>query len=288
MDITSLQFRTVSDFSVRIAGIITKKGDLPASFFADKLGRWLEQKGISVSLNRIAPDIDILIILGGDGTLLHIAAEAARYSIPVIGINLGHLGFLTELTENEAEEALEKIILGSIIVENRLMLKACLIKKGVHQGYRYALNDVVINKNSLDRVLHLSAQADEEFITTYKADGLIISTPTGSTAYNLSAGGPLVYPGLPSILVTPICPFMLSSRPVLLPSNKTITTRFDAQDSTEKANIIIDGQASWSMDKDDILEVKAAEHPLQLIVSPHKDYFAILRNKLRWGIQEIG
>jgi len=288
MDTSTLQFRTVSDFSVRIAGIITKKGDLPASFFADKLGRWLEQKGISVSLNRIAPDIDILIILGGDGTLLHIAAEAAQYSIPVIGINLGHLGFLTELTENVAEEALEKIILGSIIVENRLMLKACLIKKGAHQGYRYALNDVVINKNSLDRVLHLSARADEEFITTYKADGLIISTPTGSTAYNLSAGGPLVYPGLASILVTPICPFMLSSRPVLLPSNKTITTRFDAQDSTEKANIIIDGQASWSMDKDDILEVKAAEHPLQLIVSPHKDYFAILRNKLRWGIQEIG
>jgi len=288
MNLDSLQFRTVSDFSVRLAGIITKKGDGPASLFADKLGRWLEQKGISVSLNRIAPDIDILIILGGDGTLLHIAAEAARYSIPVIGINLGHLGFLTELTEDEAEEALEKIISGSIIVENRLMLKACLLKNGVHQGYRYALNDVVINKNSLDRVLHLSARADEEFITTYKADGLIISTPTGSTAYNLSAGGPLVYPGLASILVTPICPFMLSSRPVLLPSNRTITTRFDTQDSTETANVIIDGQPSWSMDKDDILEVKAAENPLQLIVSPHKDYFAILRNKLRWGIQEIG
>jgi NAD+ kinase len=288
MNLDTLQFRTVSDFSVRLAGIITKKGDGPASLFADKLGRWLEQKGISVSLNRIAPDIDILIILGGDGTLLHIAAEAAHYSIPVIGINLGHLGFLTELTENEAEEALEKIILGSIIVENRLMLKACLLKNGVHQGYRYALNDVVINKNSLDRVLHLSARADEEFITTYKADGLIISTPTGSTAYNLSAGGPLVYPGLASILVTPICPFMLSSRPVLLPSNRTITTRFDTQDSTETANVIIDGQPSWSMDKDDILEVKAAENPLQLIVSPHKDYFAILRNKLRWGIQEIG
>jgi NAD+ kinase len=288
MNPDSPQFRTVSDFSVRLAGIITKKGDPPASLFADKLGKWLEQKGISVSLNRIGPDIDILIILGGDGTLLHIAAEAARYSIPVIGINLGHLGFLTELTEEEAEAALEKIISGSIVVENRLMLKACLLKNGAHQGYRYALNDVVINKNSLDRVLHLSASADEEFITTYKADGLIISTPTGSTAYNLSAGGPLVYPGLASILVTPICPFMLSSRPVLLPSNRTITTRFDTKDSTETANIIIDGQPSWSMDKDDILEVKTAENPLQLIVSPHKDYFAILRNKLRWGIQEIG
>ena len=288
MNADSQQFRSISDFSVRRAGIITKKEDGPAALFADKLGRWLEQKGITGSLNRIAPDIDILIILGGDGTLLHIAAEAARYSIPVIGINLGHLGFLTELTENEAEEALERIISGSIVVENRLMLKACLVKNGVNQGYRYALNDVVINKNSLDRVLHLSAQANDEFITTYKADGLIISTPTGSTAYNLSAGGPLVYPGLASILVTPICPFMLSSRPVLLPSNITITTRFDVQNYTENANIIIDGQPSWSMHKDDVLEVKAAEHPLQLIVSPHKDYFAILRNKLRWGIQESG
>jgi NAD+ kinase len=288
MHTSSNQFRIVSDFSVRLAGIITKKGDGPASLFADKLGRWLEQKGIVVSLNHIAPDIDILIILGGDGTLLHIAEEAARYSIPVIGINLGHLGFLTELTENETEEALERIISGSIVVENRLMLKACLIKNGVNQGYRYALNDVVINKNSLDRVLRLSAQADEEFITTYKADGLIISTPTGSTAYNLSAGGPLVYPGLASILMTPICPFMLSSRPVLLPSTMTITTRFEAQNSTENANIIIDGQPSWNMHKDDILEVKAATHPLQLIVSPRKDYFAILRNKLRWGIPESG
>ena len=286
MNSNALQFRTVSDFSVRLAGIITKKGDQPAATFADNLGKWLEAKGISVSLNRIDPDIDILIILGGDGTLLHIAAEAARYSIPVIGINLGHLGFLTELTENEAEEALEKIISGAILIENRLMLKARLLQNGVEQGHRYALNDVVINKNSLDRILHLSAQADEEFITTYKADGLIISTPTGSTAYNLSAGGPLVYPGLSSILVTPICPFMLSSRPILLPSNRTITIRFEAQESTENANIIIDGQASWSMHKDDILEIKAAEHPLRLIVSPHKDYFAILRNKLRWGIQE--
>jgi NAD+ kinase len=287
MNTDSLQFRTISDFSVRSAGIITKKDDEPASLFADKLGRWLEQKGVSWTLNRIVPDMDILIILGGDGTLLHIAAEAARYSIPVIGINLGHLGFLTELTESEAEEALERIISGSIVVENRLMLKACLRKNGKNQGYRYALNDVVINKNSLDRVLRLSAQADDEFITTYKADGLIISTPTGSTAYNLSAGGPLVYPGLASILVTPICPFMLSSRPILLPSGITITIRFDEQNFTE-ANIIIDGQPSWSMHREDVLEVRAAEHPLQLIVSPHKDYFAILRNKLRWGIQGTG
>lgn len=281
------QFRTVSDFSVKSAGIITKKGDETANRFADKLGLWLRKKGISFQVNRIVPDMDVLIALGGDGTLLHIAAEAAHHSIPVIGINLGHLGFLTELTRDEAEEALERIVSGSIVVENRLMLKACLIKNGKNQGYRFALNDVVINKDSLDRVLHLWAQADEEFITTYKADGLIISTPSGSTAYNLSAGGPLVYPGLASILVTPICPFMLSSRPVLLPADITITVGFDQRNDTD-ANIIIDGQGGWTLQRDDILEIKEAEHPLQLIVSPHKDYFAILRNKLRWGIQKPG
>ncbi len=281
------QFRTVSGFSIKSAGIITKKGDGPAILFADKLGQMLKKKGIDFSLNQISRHMDILIILGGDGTLLHIATEAARHSIPVIGINLGHLGFLTELTPDEAEEALERIIRGTMVVENRLMLKAGLIKDGKNQGYRYALNDVVINKNSLDRVLHLRAQADEEFITTYKADGLIISTPTGSTAYNLSAGGPLVYPGLASILVTPICPFMLSSRPVLLPADITISVRFDTHDDSE-ANIIIDGQASWKLKRNDLLEIGPAEHPLQLIVSPHKDYFAILRNKLRWGIQETG
>ncbi len=285
MKTTVSQFRTVSGLSIRSAGIITKKGDGPATLFADKLGRLLKKKGIAFQLNHIAPDMDILIILGGDGTLLHIAAEAARHSIPVIGINLGHLGFLTELTQDEAEEALERIVSGTITIENRLMLKACLIKNGLDQGYRYALNDVVINKNSLDRVLHLRAQADDEFITTYKADGLIISTPTGSTAYNLSAGGPLVYPGLASILVTPICPFMLSSRPLLLPADITITTEFDTVNDIQ-ANIIIDGQPSWTLQQGDVLEIKAAEHPLQLIVSSRKDYFAILRNKLRWGIHE--
>ena len=285
MKTTASQFRTVSGFSVKKAGIIIKKEDEPASQFAQQLHSWLSAKGIHCALNQILPDMNILIVLGGDGTLLHIAEKAAQHSIPVIGINLGHLGFLTELTKNEAEEALERIVSGSMAVENRLMLKARLTKNGRNLGYRYALNDVVINKNSLDRILHLRAQADDEFITTYKADGLIISTPTGSTAYNLSAGGPLVYPGLASILVTPICPFMLSSRPLLLPADITITARYDSRNDAE-ANIIIDGQQSWTLQQDDILEIKAAEHPLQLIVSPHKDYFAILRNKLRWGIQD--
>ena len=147
------------------------------------------------------------------------------------------------------------------------------------------LNDVVINKNSQDRILHLSAYANDVFITTYKADGLIFSTPTGSTAYNLSAGGPLVYPGLESILVTPICPFMLGSRPILLPSKMTISTALDREDHNDQVTILIDGQDCAVMKKGDQLVISMAEHPLRLIVPPHRDYFSILRNKLHWGIQ---
>ncbi len=282
----SYEFQTVPDLSVQTAGIITKKDNQPAEAFAEHLRKWLNKKKITASLNQVTPDLDILIILGGDGTLLNIAAEAAHYSIPVIGINMGHLGFLTELTKSETEEALDRIISGSVTVENRSMLRANVVNDKEDKGYRYALNDVVINKNSLDRLLHLTTKANDEYITTYKTDGLVFSTPTGSTAYNLSAGGPLVYPGLASILVTPICPFMLGSRPILLPPEFKVSTRFDPDNYRKNANIIIDGQPSWILEKDDTLVIETARHPLRLIISHHRDYFAILRNKLHWGIQE--
>ncbi|WP_337833091.1 NAD(+)/NADH kinase [Desulfopila inferna] len=278
----SSQFRRLSNFSIRSAGIITKSGDQPAAQFADELKRWLEKRNVSVDLNVLHPDLSIVVVLGGDGTLLRIAEQAARYSIPVIGINLGHLGFLTELTCEEAKGTLDTILSDSVNVENRLMLKA-LIEGDETTTIGYALNDVVINKNSYDRILELSTTANEELITTYKADGLIFSTPTGSTAYNLSAGGPLVYPGLASILVTPICPFMLGSRPILLPSEITIATSIEESNFNENANVIVDGRPSGTVRKKERLIIKTAEHPLQLIVPPHRDYFSILRNKLHWG-----
>ncbi|HKJ65871.1 MAG TPA: NAD(+)/NADH kinase, partial [Desulfopila sp.] len=165
----------------------------------------------------------------------------------------------------------------------RMMIKAAVEKGDQTTTLGYALNDVVISKNSLDRILNLFTTANGELITTYKADGLIFSTPTGSTAYNLSAGGPLVYPGLASILVTPICPFMLGSRPILLPSKIIISTTIDESNYAGSANIIIDGRPSGKLHKDERLTIQTAEHPLQLIVPPHRDYFSILRNKLHWG-----
>ncbi len=284
MTYISTPFRVETSLEVRNAGIITKKDDARTDHYAATLTQWLQKRNIVISLNKISPDLDMIIVLGGDGTLLHIAEKAARHAIPVLGINLGNLGFLTELTENETFRALDRILAGKVTVENRLMLKARHVANGQATDYRYALNDVVISKNVLDRLLRLSTKADDVYITTYRADGLIFSSPTGSTAYNLSAGGPLVYPGLATITVTPICPFMLSSRPIILPAEKRIKTRFDAGNPTERAQVIIDGQPFWEMKNGDELELETAEHFLQLIVSSTRDYFTILRNKLHWGV----
>ena len=284
MNDLSKPFKTECEIQVVSAGLIIKKNDPHAQQHADTVADWLRSKNISVHLNTINPDMDLLIVLGGDGTLLHIAEQAARYSIPVTGINLGNLGFLTEFAENETGHVLEEILGGKVMIENRLMLKTRILKKGEKPApYRYALNDIVINKNTLDRLLHLATRAGEDYITTYKADGLIFSSPTGSTAYNLSAGGPLVYPGLNTILVTPICPFMLSSRPIILPATTPITTEFASSGKAECAQVIVDGQPCWEMLEGDKIEVEPAEHALRLIVSSTRDYFTILRNKLHWG-----
>lgn len=279
-------FRTTRKLSIRSVGLITKKDDSRPDEYAATLSGWLQAKGIRVLFNDIEATLDIIIVLGGDGTLLHIAETAARHSIPVLGINMGNLGFLTELTEGETYQALEKILTSEITVENRLMLRARLLTDEQQTAYRYALNDVVIAKNVLDRLLNLRTTADGQYITTYRADGLIFSSPTGSTAYNLSAGGPLVYPGLATITVTPICPFMLSSRPIILPASKRIKTRFEENGRGEQAQIIIDGQPFWEMNDRQELEIQTAKHFLQLVVSSTRDYFTILRNKLHWGYQE--
>lgn len=277
-------FRVKKKISLDKVGIITKIDDDRSGKYAETLGEWLNKRDIKSFLNEITPDLDIIIVLGGDGTLLHIAEEAARHAIPVLGINLGNLGFLTELTESETFTALKAIFSDKVTVENRLMLKTRIMSNGQPTASRYALNDVVIAKNVLDRLLNLNTRADNEYITTYKADGLIFSSPTGSTAYNLSAGGPLVYPGLATITVTPICPFMLSSRPIILPADKLVVTRFNTDNPSEHAQVIIDGQAYWEMRDGDELEVETAKHSLQLIVSSTRDYFTILRNKLHWGV----
>ncbi|HCC54633.1 MAG TPA: NAD(+) kinase [Desulfobulbaceae bacterium] len=266
---------------IRKVGIICKKDSSAALGMSRELLAWLGERGIVASVDSIADDMDLLIILGGDGTLLHVADQASRLQVPVVGVNLGDLGFLTEVAVSERYAVLESILAGQVVVEERLMLKVRLHHGAETVAWRYALNDVVVSKGSADRLAQLSTWADQEYITTYRADGLIFSTPTGSTAYNLSAGGPIVNPALQSILVTPICPFMLESRPVLLPASVCLTTRLAEQ--ADRVKVIVDGQPAWEMSANDTLEVMASERPLRLICSPQKDYFEILRNKLNWG-----
>jgi NAD+ kinase len=262
-------------------GIIRKRDSSSTRLLAQELLSWLEKKSVQAVIDEITADLDLLIILGGDGTLLHVAEDASRLGIPVVGVNLGGLGFLTEVAVEECYETLEAILTGGVATEERLMLRARINSGGELTAWRYALNDIVVSKGNLDRMVQLSTWADQEYITTYRADGLIFSTPTGSTAYNLSAGGPIVQPGLKAILVTPICPFMLESRPVLLPFTVRLNTRLAGHAADVK--IIIDGQSAWDMREKDLLEIEASDKPLKLISSLRKGYFEILRNKLNWG-----
>jgi len=267
------------------AGIILKHNSDEPRRIGEELVAWFREKSVDAVIDQITDDMDILVILGGDGTLLHVADQASRYRIPVVGVNLGSLGFLTEVAVDDRYEALDQIMSGSVVIEDRLMLKARLRSDDRTTDWQYALNDIVISKGNLDRLVRIEAWADDEFITSYKADGLIFSTPTGSTAYNLSAGGPIIHPEMHSIMVTPICPFMLESRPVLLPRSVRLTTRVAG--TANDIQVIVDGRSAWDMVEGDQLEIMGAEDPLRLVCSPGKGYFEILRSKLNWGGQTI-
>ncbi len=273
---------------VRYAGIIIRRDSPEVRKVGEELATWYEQRSIKAELDRIDPDMDMLTILGGDGTLLHVADQASRHGIPVVGINLGDLGFLTEVAAEEMYPALEEILNGQVHIEERMMLRARILDEhGEPVGTScFALNEVVIVKGSTEPLMRLGCWADDEYITTYKADGLIISTPTGSTAYNLSAGGPIAHAELRALLVTPICPFMLESRPVLLSSRTRVITQLAPPSTNVK--IMVDGRLGWTMQANDFLVVETAAKPLCLISSPHKGYFTILRNKLNWGGRDSG
>lgn len=268
----------------RKAGIILRKDAEAPRRIGKELAAWLGGRGVKAEIDLIRPDQDLLIVLGGDGTLLHVAAEAAGHGIPVLGVNLGGLGFLTEVAADERYPALEKALAGEAMIEERMMIKARLRQDDQVSAWQYALNDVVISKGATARLIDLAVWADGAYIATYRADGLIFSTPTGSTAYNLSAGGPIVQPRLRAVLVTPICPFMLGSRPVLLDGASRLQTCLaSGRKEDEPAQVIVDGRPAWEMSPAANLEVVAARHPLRLVCSPSQDYFEILRGKLHWG-----
>ncbi len=268
---------------VGYVGIITRQDKEDVTRIGREVVAWFAERHIRAELNRIAPEMDILIVLGGDGTLLHVADEASVHQLPVLGVNLGNLGFLTEVAADEMYEALETLLYDEVRIEKRIMLSAAYVSgaTGTKSESIRALNEVVIVKKSTEAMIRLRCWADKEYVTTYRADGLIMATPTGSTAYNLSAGGPVLHAELDAIVVTPICPFMLESRPVLLGAETKVTTQLLAPAGQVK--VIIDGVLQWTITENDYLLVKKAVQPLLIVSSPWKSYFNILRSKLNWG-----
>jgi NAD+ kinase len=231
------------------------------------------------------PDIprlaDIIVVLGGDGTLLSIARLINDRDVPILGVNLGGLGFLTAITLDELYAVMEDILARRYEVSRRMMLTARVYRQQELITSYNVLNDVVINKGALARIIELETTIDHRYLTTFKADGLIISTPTGSTGYSLSAGGPVVYPTLDSIVLAPICPHTLTNRPLLLPPDVTVETVLTSEGGD--VFLTLDGQVGFSLQQNDLVTITRATHDIKLIKSPTKDYFEVLRTKLKWG-----
>ncbi|OPL12956.1 MAG: hypothetical protein AVO38_03115 [delta proteobacterium ML8_D] len=237
--------------------------------------------GVSVTEGQVSPQAEAIVVLGGDGTLLHVAGKAYQLGIPLLGINLGGLGFLTEIHIDEMEQALDSLVSGTFELDERTILSVTVKVSGSKDSTYYALNEAVISKGPLSTIITLPTWAGGSFLTTYRGDGLIISSATGSTAYNLSAGGPILHPCIEALILTPICPFALNARPLILPGRMKVAIQL--RNATEKISLIIDGQAGYELNEGDCVEVQKAQGHLKLIKSPIRNYFTILREKLGWA-----
>jgi len=278
-------------------GLYAKKHHPDAVGFGREVMNWLLARNIEVMLeedlatalgvtrdyvdDEIPEHSDLIIVLGGDGTLISVARHVGARMKPILGVNLGSLGFLTEITQDETFTTLERVVKGDFEVSGRLMLDAVVCRDGNEIARYSVLNDAVINKGALARIIDMDAWVDQDYLTTFKADGLIIATPTGSTAYNLAAGGPIVYPGLNCLVISPICPHMLTNRPVIVSSKSVIRIEVKFQD--QHVVLTADGQVGMPLRGGDVVELRRSQTRTMLVKSPSKNYFEVLRAKLRWG-----
>lgn len=277
--------------------IIYKRTRPEAAQLAAELENWLKTHGLQVFCHEnihdatdvcctyqaleIPPSVDLVVVLGGDGTFLSVARFLEKRTTPIIGVNLGGLGFLTEITRESCYRELGMILNGRYEIEERMRLNVSIKRNGREIFRQSVLNDAVINKAALARIVELKTFIDNRFLTNYRADGLIAATPTGSTAYNLSAGGPIVYPTAEAMILTPICSFTLTNRPIILPSNVVI--QVELEEPMKDATLTCDGQVGCELASSDRIIISAASNPLRLLKTPSVDYFEILRAKLKWG-----
>jgi NAD+ kinase len=278
---------------VRKAGIVIKPHAPSVEGILKIVVDYLEGRGVACVLEdvaarklgrpdglgreRIAEASDLVIVLGGDGTLLSVAHLAAKAGVPVMGVNLGRLGFLTEITVKEATSTLERFLDG----EGELISPRFLVEARTRNEISYCLNDVVVTKGAKARMIELALGVDGRDVARLKADGLIVSTPTGSTAYSLSAGGPILHPQVPAILLTPICPHTLSFRPMAVPATAAITVKLLT--GGEEVYLTLDGQRGGPFERDDTVEIRRAPYDLQLVASPRRSYYDLVKEKLGWA-----
>ncbi len=273
----------------QVARLLDSRGVTPTfdSDTARALGR--EKEGRRLFPTRPAgrarggagPSADLYVVIGGDGTLLSVARAIASQPRPILGVNLGGLGFLTETSLEEMPEVLVEVLEGRYLLERRMALDATLLRSGRSIARQIVLNDVVITKSAVARIIDLSLSIDRHFVTTYKADGLIVSTPTGSTAYSLSAGGPIIHPEMQAVLIAPICPHTLTMRPLVVPEDSAVEValRTDASE----VYLTLDGQVGHPMRARDRVRVRRSRLPVLMVRSGRKTYYEVLRHKLHWG-----
>jgi NAD+ kinase len=277
-------------------GFICKAGRHEPVELLRELLPWLEARKCRVVLeNEVAsaiglegfpveeiPDrIDIMVVLGGDGTMLGAARLIAGRNIPILGVNLGGLGFITEVNKGDILGAFEQVLAGTCQIQERIMLDAVLLRKASEACRYTVLNDIVINKGALAQLIEMEVFVQDDYVTTYRADGLIISTPTGSTAYSLAAGGPILYPTLECIIITPICPHMLTNRPLVLPDESTI--RIVLKTDSARVYLAVDGQIGRPLQQGDVVEIRKSVYTTKIYSPEGHDYFDLLRTKLKWG-----
>jgi NAD+ kinase len=289
--------------AIKRIGIVLKPHQPDALKTICDLTLWLSQKGIelaggpeierervehetgcsvpTVDADRLAEFVDLILVLGGDGTMISTARTIGDHDVPVLGINYGGLGYLAEFRIEELYTALESILSGNFRLDRRVMLRVDLQRGDEAVTSHRVLNDVVINKSALARIIEIEAYLNQQFVNSFRADGLIVSTPTGSTAYNLSAGGPVVFPSMNAIVITPICPFTLSNRPIVVPDDAAIELRLKTEQ--EDVSLTLDGQVGFPLKVDDRVMIRKSLTTFNLVQPSNRNYFDVLRDKLRWG-----
>lgn len=282
--------------AIRTVGVAIKPGETRALAAVRDLAKWLAERRVrvcfepeaaaaigevGVSRAAMVREADLIVVLGGDGTLLSVVRAIEERAVPILGINLGTLGFLAEVSVDEMHEALASALAGKMRIEPRVRLAVRHLRAGLELRSWLALNDAVITKGASTRLVDLETRADGQLVTIYHADGLIVSTPTGSTAYSLSAGGPILLPGVPSLVLTPICPHALTQRPLVLPDTAAIEVVVHPRGGD--VQLAIDGQDGAPLQQGDLVGVRRSDHPALLLVPRAHSRFEVLRAKLHWG-----